>query len=127
MPWTRHHLGLRGERVAARHLRRLGYTIVRKNFRSRRGEIDLIALDGDVLVFVEVRTRSPGGLATPVETVAGPKRLRLLRAAIDFVRELASYDRAMRFDVVGVRPRGWGRWEVEVFRNAFEAPAGYWI
>lgn len=127
MPGTRHRLGVRGERVAARHLRLLGYTIVQKNYRALRGEIDLVALDGETLVFVEVKTRAAGGMADPVEVVAADKRRHLLRAAAAFVRQFGLEEREIRFDVVAVRALGWARWEIEVVRDAFEAPAGLWI
>lgn len=126
MPGIRQLLGARGESVAARHLRRRGYAIVRRNYRGEHGEIDLVALDGDVLVFVEVKTRAQDRFGEPLEAVDVRKQLRIARAAEEFVREHRLYDRAIRFDVVGVRRRGW-RWDVELVRDAFEVEGSFWF
>ena len=124
MPGIRQLLGARGEAVAARYLRRRGYAIVRRNYRCGAGAIDLVALDRGVLVFVEVKTRTQERFGAPLEAVGSGKRRRLARAAEEFVREHDLYDRAIRFDVVGVRRRGW-RWDVELVRDAFEIEGSF--
>lgn len=118
----RGELGRRGEGVAEEFLRRSAYTIVARNYRCRAGEIDLVALDGPVLVFVEVRSRTGSACGTPLESVDGRKQARLARVAQRFVAERGWYDRDARFDVIGVRfdddpPR------VEHVRSAFELRA----
>lgn len=99
-------LGRDGEAAVAAHLQRLGWSIVARNWRPTaghvRGEIDIIAQDGNVLVFCEVKSRSAGGAGDPLEAVTRVKaqRLRVLAAAW-----LAEHDlpyRPIRFDVVGV-------------------------
>jgi hypothetical protein len=67
-------LGRRGERAAERHLRRCGYRIVARNFRAAGAEIDLIAMDGDTLVFVEMKTRSSASAGAPVDALIGASR-----------------------------------------------------
>ncbi|MGH7893549.1 MAG: YraN family protein [Candidatus Binatia bacterium] len=96
-------LGRRGEAVADAFVRALGYRVVARNFRCRAGEIDLIVLDGDTVVFVEVRSRTGTRLGTPLESVDGRKQTRVARVARYFLAAQGWYDRAARFDVVGVR------------------------
>jgi len=124
MPGIRQILGARGERLAARHLRRQGYAIVQRNYRCRHGEIDLVALDGGVLVFVEVKTRAQSRFGTPLAAVDRRKQAQVARVAREFVRQHRLYDRAIRFDVVGVRRRGWS-WEIELVRDAFEVEGDF--
>ena len=116
---ARGELGRRGEALAADFLRTNRYTIVARNYRCRAGEIDLIALDGEVLVFVEVRSRSGIGVGTPFESVDGRKQAQVARVARYFLAAHGWHDRDARFDVVGVRfdrePPA-----VEHLRGAFE-------
>ncbi len=99
----RGELGRRGEAVAEEFLRRHAYTIVARNYRCRAGEIDLVALDGPVLVFVEVRSRRGTAFGTPLESVDGRKRAQVARVAQHFVATHRWHDRDARFDVVGIR------------------------
>ncbi|MFN3684854.1 MAG: YraN family protein [Fimbriimonadaceae bacterium] len=104
-PSERRAVGARGEALAAEHLRALGYTIVTRNFRSRRGEIDLVALDGDLLVFVEVKLRASTA-HRPEEAVDGVKTRRLLAAAEDYLAQIGEPNRRTRFDLVAIDPEG---------------------
>ena len=100
---TSHGRGLAGERAAEEVLAAAGLTVVARRFRCRRGEIDLVAWEGPVLVFVEVKRRASVSHGTPAESVDARKRARLARAAAVW---LARYDREpppCRFDVVEVR------------------------
>ena len=99
----RGEIGRRGEALAAELLRSKGLTIVERNFRCRAGEIDLVALDGRVVVFVEVRSRRGALAGTPFESVDGRKRAQLARVARHFVAAHGWHDRDARFDVIGVR------------------------
>ena len=99
----RGELGRRGEAVAEAFLRERQYTIVARNYRCRAGEIDLVALDGPVLVFVEVRSRRGVGAGTPLESVDGRKQAQIARVAQHFLAARGWFDRDARFDVVGVR------------------------
>jgi putative endonuclease len=123
MPGIRQLLGDRGERAAARFLRRRGFTIVERNYRCRFGEIDLIAIERDTVVFIEVKTRTRRDYGEPIEAVDWHKQRQIIRVATHYIRRHRLEDRQVRFDVVGIRPNGL-RWEVELIRNAFEARWG---
>jgi putative endonuclease len=128
--WGRHRapkpLGLRGEEVAARFLKRLGYTIVARGDRLKPGEIDLVAVDRQTVVFVEVKTRESADAGHPSEAVDAAKQRRLTRAAVTFLKRHRLMESPARFDVVAVTwPAGQRRPTIEHFPNAFEA-AGRW-
>ena len=83
----RARLGAQGESIAAAHLEASGLKITARNFRTRYGEIDLIAEDGDTLVFVEVKTRRGGTFGTPEEAVTARKRQHLAMAAAIYLQD----------------------------------------
>ena len=91
-----------GERAAKRHLSRSGLKFLTANFRSPRGEIDLICRDDDCLVFVEVKTRSSEDWVRPAAAVDKERRQRLTRAALDYLRLLRNPQVKIRFDIVEV-------------------------
>ena len=95
-------LGALAEQRAAEHLQQNGYRIVDRNWTCRGGEIDRVCLDGDTLVFVEVRARADTRHGTPLETVVDLKRRRLIRAAEIYLHVKQRQDWACRFDVVAV-------------------------
>ncbi len=102
----RQELGKRGEELAVRHLRGEGYEIVRVNHRVHRGEIDLICRKGDLLVFVEVRTRSHGERALPEDFIDRKKLHRWTNAALRYMEEV-QWQGEYRFDLITVtRQRG---------------------
>jgi putative endonuclease len=100
----RQHLGRLGERLALEHLERLGFRLVARNFRSRRGELDLIVCDDATIVFVEVKARRTGAVAGPLHEVPPRKQRQVRRIAAAWLAETADRPRArdLRFDVVGV-------------------------
>jgi putative endonuclease len=103
--WNAEHaLGRRGEDLAHRYLRRAGFTVVARNYRTRSGsgEIDLIAWDGDTLVFIEVKTRSTEDFGAPDRAVDADKRERLVRAAREYARRTRTPPDRIRFDVINV-------------------------
>lgn len=95
--------GQRGERAAEKELRRLGMTLLERNVRAAGGEIDLLALDGETIVVVEVRSRSSESHGTPEETVGATKRRHLIRAARSLLAKKGLSDRPRRYDVAAVR------------------------
>jgi putative endonuclease len=112
-------LGDRGERTAARFLRRSGLRVLMRGYRTSQGEIDLVARDGDVLVFVEVKARRQG---TPAEAVNLQKQRRITLAALHFQRKYNLLEQACRFDIVAVVwPDDRKPPQIEHIRNAFEA------
>ncbi len=115
----RQGLARRGEAAAALRLRQEGYRILESNHRSPLGEIDLIAQDGDTLVFVEVKTRRASRGGSPKEAVTPRKQRRLSLLALEYLKARGLLDRPARFDVVAV---SWNDEapEIEIVRNAFE-------
>ena len=99
----RGELGRRGEALAEELLCARGYTIVERNFRCRAGEVDLVALDGRTVVFVEVRSRRGETMGTPCESVDARKQARLTLVARHFLAAHRLAESDVRFDVVGVR------------------------
>jgi len=110
-------LGRRGERKAAAFLKRLGMRIIERNYKAPPGEVDIIAMDGETLVFVEVKARKGDSFGSPLEAVDLRKQRRITRAALFYMSGLREQPPA-RFDVIGVLIRGW-RSEVEHVRDAF--------
>jgi putative endonuclease len=113
-------LGLAGEAAAESRLRKDGLEIVARGFRTRCGEIDLIARDGCVVVFVEVKTRTGEAFGRPAEAVTARKRRRIARVASLFLARSGWADRPCRFDVVEVVPVG-TRWRVTRIADAFRS------
>ena len=119
----RQELGRLGEAAAAALLERAGFTVIARRFRLRAGEVDLIVERGDLIVFVEVKTRSGEGYGVPAAAVTEAKRRRLAQAALAFLGRTGRLDRRVRFDVVEVRARS-GRIErVHHIEDAFRPAA----
>lgn len=95
-------LGERGEQRAARHLRRLGYKIVATRRRLRYGEIDIVAVDGRTVVFVEVKTRRADAGIRPIDSVGHVRRQRMTRAGVAFLKSHGLLDYPARFDIIEV-------------------------
>jgi putative endonuclease len=108
--------GARGERLAAGYIERLGWRILGKNVRVGRGELDIIAMDGDELVIVEVRARKIGKLS-PSETTVGPHKIKaILKSARRYVEGI-SYGGNWRIDVVAITVDSEGYASVELFSD----------
>jgi len=111
-------LGRRGEQIAERHLRRHGYRILERNFRGAGAEIDLVAMDGETLVFVEVKTRRTAQTGMPQEAVNSYKQRHLRRAGEVYAQRRRTHDCPIRFDVVAILEDGSGR-HLELLKDAF--------
>ncbi len=98
----RKSLGKTGEDIAERYLKRQGYAVVERNFRCPLGEIDLIAVNKQAVVFVEVKTRRVDTSGAPLESVNAVKQRRLKRAALHYLNKHRLHDRDVQFDVVGI-------------------------
>ena len=118
----RRSLGMRGEDLAAEYLRSHGYAIVERNYRvAMLGEIDIVATEGDCLVFVEVRTRRGRAYGTPEESITVAKKLRLVQLAMSYRQQRAGAALPLdeRIDVVAVEMTPAGRlFRIEVIKNA---------
>ena len=119
-------VGQYGEEVAARHLRQQGYKILQRNVASRFGEIDIVASQGDVLCFVEVKTRRGRGFGPGAAAVTRAKQKQIAKAAVDLARKHGLVRQNCRFDVIAVTlPDGQGEPVVELYQGAFQSPMHY--
>lgn len=112
-------LGPRGEGLAWNFLRRQGYTIVERNYRTRYGEVDVVARQGETLVFLEVKTRRDLRLGRPEESVDWSKRQKLIRVAQSYLQAHDLEDRPARFDVLSILWDGTGEPEFSLIQDAF--------
>ncbi|HOG29703.1 MAG TPA: YraN family protein [Vicinamibacterales bacterium] len=117
-------LGITGESLACAALAERGYAILARRYRTRNGEIDIVARDGPTLVFVEVKCRASGACGHPAEAVTLRKQRRVVAMARRYLAERGLHGCLCRFDVVAVRFRGERPPAVEVIRDAFQA--GWW-
>lgn len=122
--WFGKLLGDQGERTAVRFLKQQGYSILARQYRTDLGEIDIIALDGETIVFVEVKTRKNNSKGEPFEAVTQQKQSQLTRLASSFLKKQQRLTHPARFDIISIL------WlseqstpEIQHFQNAF-APSG---
>ena len=122
MSGSRVALGDRGERVAREYLKARDYEILATNFRCPLGEVDIIARNGNCLVFVEVRTRrSPGWYGTPEESLSKRKRDRLIATAETYIQTCDTPPEEWRIDLIAIRLDGRGAfWPVEHIEHAIQ-------
>lgn len=113
-------LGEDGEDLACRHLRKQGYTILERNYCCRVGEIDVVARDGDTVVFVEVKERGGASHGGAVEAVTRSKRRRVIKAAQRWAASHGASEHLVRFDVVAIDWQG-GKPVVRHEQGAFDA------
>jgi putative endonuclease len=117
--------GVLGERAAKKHLRKLGLKFLVANFRSKRGEIDLVFRDADCLVFIEVKTRSSEDWTRPAAAVDARKRLLLSQCGLDYLKLLKRPQVKIRFDVVEVLLADGAVREVRHLPNTFNLSPPY--
>ena len=121
-PWFRRWFGTRSERAAARYLRGLGYRILKSNFTCPLGELDLIALDGPTVVFVEVRSTATADCTRPAQSVDAAKERRLSNLALYYLKKHRLIDQPARFDVLAMSwPMNQRQPSIVHLKNAFEA------
>ena len=118
-------VGKLGERAAKRHLKRRGLKFLTANFRTERGEIDLVFRERDCLVFVEVKTRSSEEWGRPASAVDGERRRRLTRAGLDYLNLLHRPAVKVRFDIVEVLLADGAVKEIRHLPNAFPMERPY--
>lgn len=112
------NLGEKGEGLAAKFLQKQGYKIIEQNYKTRLGEIDIIASDDGILVFIEVKTRENIAYGRPFEAVNRFKRRKIANVAMLYLKKLKEIP-PCRFDVVSLYYEH-GRPEFELFKDAFE-------
>jgi len=118
------YLGKRGEEAAAGLLKDNGYKILARNYRTKLGEIDIIARDKGTICFIEVKTRQSERFGLPAEAVSYSKKRQISKTAVLFLKERKLLDKKARFDVVSVlyskdRPR------LDLIKDAFELDNGF--
>jgi putative endonuclease len=119
---SRQSLGHTGENLACDELRRRGYEILARRYRSRFGEIDIVARSNQTIVFVEVKTRAGDDFGGAAAAVTPWKQRRVAQMAVDYLSRHELHDQPCRFDVVTVDLKDSGP-EVMVYEHAFEAPS----
>lgn len=112
-------LGSRGEALAWNFLKKQGYSILEKNYRTRFGEMDVIARKEKVLVFIEIKTRRDNRFGTPEEAVDWRKRQKLVRVAQAFLQTQGLENHASRFDVLSINWDGTGEPDFFILEDAF--------
>ena len=119
MTQARLELGRYGEDLAYKRIKRLGYKKIIRNYRCPLGEVDLIANDGDTLVFIEIKTRrgKPTGYAK--EAVNARKQRQLSKVALSYMKSNNCSDAKARFDVIAISIKE-DKPEIEVVKNAFD-------
>lgn len=113
------YLGAYGEEAALGFLKQKGYRVLSRNYKSRFGEIDIIAQDKDTICFVEVKTRSSDKFGLPQEALSGFKQRQIAKAALNFLKENKLLDKKARFDVVSVICQGDSP-KIDLVCDAFE-------
>lgn len=116
---TNQQLGKQGEEAAAVFLRNNGYRILHKNYRTKFGEIDIIAEDKDTICFVEVKARRSERFGLPREAVMDFKQKQISRVSVYFLKSKGFLDRKARFDIVSIIFEG-GQPRCELLKNAFD-------
>jgi putative endonuclease len=116
---ARQLLGIVGENIACAELLQRGYAILERRYRTRYGEIDIVARDGDVTVFIEVKTRDGEEFGHGAEAVTPWKQRRIAKMAVDFLSRHQLHDRPCRFDVVAIDVSG-DTTKVEIYTHAFD-------
>jgi putative endonuclease len=114
-----YELGREGEEAAEVFLRQKGYYIIERNYRSHQGEVDIIARDGEFLVFVEVKNYSFRSYGTPAGAVRKNKKQSIIHAAQSYIYRKKIKDTYCRFDVVTLYRRADGSRAIELYKDAF--------
>lgn len=114
----KHKIGKRGEQLALAFLQKKGYTILETNWRFSRAEVDIIAKDKEVLVFIEVKTRSPHQLSPPEASVTRKKRGLLIELAGAYMEEIG-HDWEIRFDIIAIILKSDQEYQITHFEDAF--------
>ena len=119
MSKRKQEIGKKGETVAVHYLKKQGYRIIEQNYRSKAGEIDIIAREKQSLVFVEVKTRSSRSFGSPKWAITPKKQKAISMAALYYLKMTHQNDVNARFDVVSILLQGEDT-QIELVRNAFD-------
>lgn len=111
--------GRKAEAIAIRRLKKTGYKIIAQNFRTRIGEIDIIARDGKTIVFVEVKARKTTRYGHPKQAVTHAKQRKISMVALEYLKTTGQSTAKARFDVVAITALSFDP-KIEIIKNAFE-------
>ncbi len=120
MIFLKKQIGQHGEDLAVVYLKQQGYRILERNFKTKYGEIDIIAQEGSTLCFVEVKTRSSEDYGTPFESISKPKQYKLSRVALGYLKYKKLFDVEARFDVISVLKEKGTDYKIEIIKDAFD-------
>ncbi len=120
--FNRRTVGTYGENLSLNFLINKGYKILERNYRTRYGEIDIIAQDKNEVVFVEVKLRHTSDFGMPSESVTTKKQNHIIKSALQYLKAKNLYNKNIRFDVVAIGPE---QDKVEIIRSAFNADTKY--
>jgi putative endonuclease len=115
---SHHELGRIGEAIACKKLQQLGYRILEQNWRYKKAEVDIIAMDGATLVFVEVKTRASSAFGQPEEFVTPQKEALITTAAHAYIDEI-DHEWEVRFDIIAIVYRSAADYELRHYEDAF--------
>lgn len=124
MSKSRLSLGKKGEKIARRYLKKMGYRILAQNYRTRLGEIDLVAEEAGVVVFIEVKTRSGTEYGQTLEAITRKKRQQISKVALEYLNKNNQHDSSARFDVVSVLLTSESSPQIEIVQDAFDLSYG---
>lgn len=118
-------LGRHGEETAVLFLRKKGYKILARNFRTRGGEIDIVAQEGRVTCFIEVKTRTSDCQGIPLEAITPAKQHQLSKMALIYLKQRKRPETPARFDIIAIQKDHQGQQTISLLRNAFDLPGIY--
>ena len=116
---SRQQFGEKGESIAVKQMKKEGYKILERNYRNKLGEIDIIARDGEVITFIEVKARKSEKFGTPRHAVTPAKQKKISMVALSYLKEKNQFGKRARFDVVTINSQS-SNSTVSVIKNAFD-------
>ncbi|ETR74133.1 MAG: endonuclease [Candidatus Magnetoglobus multicellularis str. Araruama] len=116
----RHQLGKDSETLAVNYLLENGYTIIQRNFRTKGGEIDIIARENNTLVFVEVKSRTSTRYGHALQSLTHRQKKRLTKTALMYLHQHQMKNQSARFDVVAIQKKQYTGTDIRLIKNAFE-------
>jgi putative endonuclease len=125
MTFARINSGKRGEAIAISYLKKHGYKIVEKNYKTKLGEIDIIADCKGCTCFIEVRTRNNQAFGLPEEAILKKKQLHITKAALSYIKRYKLENEPCRFDVVSIQYVDSLNPEIKLIKDAFELDTRY--
>lgn len=118
-------LGAFGEELACKYLEDNGYRVLERNFSCRTGEIDIVAVEGDTVAFIEVKTRTSGRFGMPSEAVNCSKQKKLVKTSLYYLQSRKLFDYMSRFDVIEIVMDEENNSQINLIKDAFQYSGKY--